>query len=106
MATATTSTAPIKSKVPINWEDVQGLVLHGYGQHLFTGNLLLQIDDAALARGWLTALLPRITTATKFAARPEECYFNVAFTRTGLAKRRCRPIRPSILAFTTAFPSR
>jgi Dyp-type peroxidase family len=95
MATASTSTAPI------NWEDVQGLVLHGYGQHPYTGNLLLQIDDAPLARGWLTALLPRITTATKFAARPEECYLNVAFTGTGLAKLG---LSDKVLAsFPTAF---
>jgi Dyp-type peroxidase family len=95
MATASTSTAPI------NWEDVQGLVLHGYGQHRYTGNLLLQIDDAPSARGWLTALLPHITTATKFAARPEECYFNVAFTRTGLAKLG---LSADVLAsFPTAF---
>lgn len=94
MATASTSTAPI------NWEDVQGLVLHGYGQHRYAGNLLLQVDDAVLARGWLTALLPRITTATH-AKRPEECYFNVAFTRTGLAKLG---LSAEVLAsFPTAF---
>jgi Dyp-type peroxidase family len=95
MATASTPAAPI------NWEDVQGLVLHGYGQHRYAGNLLLQIDDAPLARGWLTALLPRITTATKDSARPGECYFNVAFTRTGLAKLG---LSAQVLAsFPTAF---
>jgi Dyp-type peroxidase family len=94
---ATTST----SAAPINWEDVQGLVLHGYGGHRYTGNLLLQIDDAPVARGWLTALMPLVTTATKFAARPEECYFNLAFTRTGLEKLG---LSDKVLAsFPTAF---
>jgi len=103
MATASTSTSISisTSTAQINWQDVQGLVLHGYGQHRYTGNLLLQIDDASLARGWLTALLPRITTATRFAAGPEECYFNVAFTRTGLAKLG---LSAEVLAsFPTAF---
>jgi len=95
MPTASTFTAPI------NWEDVQGLVLYAYGRHSYTGNLLLQIDNAALARGWLTTLMPRITTATKIAARPDECYFNVAFTRTGLAKLG---LSAEVLAsFPTAF---
>ena len=37
----------------IDWEDVQGMVLRGYGKHPYATNLLLQVDDAARPEpGW------------------------------------------------------
>jgi Dyp-type peroxidase family len=70
----------------INWEDVQGMVLRGYGKHPYATNLLLQVDDAAGARAWLATVASRITTGERARARGNECYLNVAFTRSGLAK--------------------
>ena len=39
----------------INWEDVQGMVLRGYGKHPYATNLLLEVDDATAARAWLAS---------------------------------------------------
>jgi Dyp-type peroxidase family len=70
----------------IDWNDVQGMVLRGYGKHPYAANLFLQVNDAEGARTWLGAIWTRITTAERAKARGDECYLNVAFTRTGLAK--------------------
>jgi Dyp-type peroxidase family len=78
MASASTPT--------IDWNDVQGMVLRGYGKHPYSANLLLQVDNATAARTWLTALCDRITTAEHAKSRGDGCYYNVAFTKTGLAK--------------------
>ena len=42
---------------------MQGLVLRGYGKHPYSGNLFLQVNDAAGARAWLATLCDRVTTA-------------------------------------------
>jgi Dyp-type peroxidase family len=70
----------------IDWTDVQGMVLRGYGKHPYGANLFLKIDDAAAARTWLAALSGRITTGDRAVERAAELFLNVAFTRTGLSK--------------------
>lgn len=70
----------------IDWNDVQGMVLRGYGKHPYAANLFLQVDDAASARAWLATICNRITTAERARSRGDECYLNLAFTRSGLAK--------------------
>jgi Dyp-type peroxidase family len=77
---------PATDATKIDWEDVQGMVLRGYGKHPFATNLLLQVDDAAGARAWLANIASRITTALRATERGNECYLNVAFTRSGLAR--------------------
>ena len=93
---ATTTPAPT-----IDWTDVQGVVLRGYGKHPYAANLFLQVDDAAQARTWLGATCDGIMTAERATARGDECYSNLAFTRTGLAKLG---LSEAVLAnFPTAF---
>jgi Dyp-type peroxidase family len=77
---------PASDVQKINWEDVQGMVLRGYGKHPYSTNLLLQVDDAPAARAWLAKIASRITTAEHARAQGNGCYLNVAFTRSGLAK--------------------
>jgi Dyp-type peroxidase family len=91
-----TTTAPT-----IDWSDVQGMVLRGYGKHPYSANLFLQVDNAATARAWLATICNRITSAERAKVRGDECYLNLAFTRTGLAKLG---LSDTILAtFPTAF---
>ncbi len=70
----------------IDWNDVQGMVLRGYGKHPYSANLVLQVDDAAAARAWLSQAWERITTAQRARSRADSCYLNLALTRTGLSK--------------------
>ena len=69
----------------IDWGDVQGTVLRGYGKHPYSATLLLKVDDAEKARAWIAAALDRITTADRAVARADDVYLNVAFARGGLA---------------------
>jgi Dyp-type peroxidase family len=77
------ATTPVPT---IDWNDVQGIVLRGYGKHAYAANLFLQVDDAKAACAWLGTICDRITTAARAQARGDESYLNLAFTRTGLAK--------------------
>ena len=85
----------------IDWNDVQGMVLRGYGKHAYAANLLLQVDDAAAARAWLATICDRVTTAERAEARGDECFLNLAFTRTGLANLGLS--KAALDAFPTAF---
>ncbi|HEY2154774.1 MAG TPA: Dyp-type peroxidase [Isosphaeraceae bacterium] len=93
MAAATTPT--------IDWSDVQGMVLKGYGKHPYSANLLLRIDDAARARGWLASASSRVTSAQQAQARGDEPFLNVALSRTGLAKLGFS--EDTLITFPTAF---
>lgn len=67
-------------------EQIQGLVLSGYGHLRHAGYLFLTIQDAARARDWLRARIPEVTNAVKPAKDrlPKRC-LNIAFTAAGLA---------------------
>ncbi len=67
----------------IDRRDVQGLVATGYGSLNCATYLLLAIDDAASARGWLGAHLDDVASAY---GRAEPTATNLAFTATGLQK--------------------
>ena len=67
---------------PLDLEDVQGLVLRGYGKLRAARYLLLRIGDQAAARGWLRDLAGRVTTARE---SPDGAAVNVALTAAGLA---------------------
>ena len=49
-------------------------------------NLSSRSTTPPSARAWLATIASRITTAERAMARGDECYLNLAFTRTGLAK--------------------
>jgi Dyp-type peroxidase family len=63
-------------------EEIQGLVVRGYGNLPVACYLLLTVEDGAEARKWLAELVPEVTTA---AARPARHALNVALTHAGLA---------------------
>ncbi|MEO6129797.1 MAG: hypothetical protein ABIP30_15720 [Ferruginibacter sp.] len=65
----------------VDQKDVQGFILRAYGNMRFTRYLLLHIDDAALARQWLTKMSGLITCGTHF---PETTCINLAVTCPGL----------------------
>ena len=75
---------------PIPYADVQGTILRGYRVD-HARHFILSITDPAGARTLIAALvdgtrgLPRITTAARWKVKPE-CFVNVGFTCTGLAR--------------------
>ncbi|MGH9213419.1 MAG: Dyp-type peroxidase [Acidimicrobiales bacterium] len=69
--------------VAIDWDDIQGNVLRGYGfDHAH--HLLFSVVDPAAAGRWLEQILPQVTPATPWTTRPLTT-LNVAFTHRGLA---------------------
>jgi Dyp-type peroxidase family len=82
----------------IELEDVQGLVLRGYGSLRAARYLLLRIEDAAAARVWLGALAGRVTTAER---SPDGTAVNVALTAPGLAALGLRG--PALAGFSLEF---
>ena len=67
----------------VETDDIQGLVLQGYGKLRAAAYVVLEITDAALARTWLRDLLPRISLGE---TRPESGAVNLAFTAAGLTR--------------------
>jgi Dyp-type peroxidase family len=76
----------------VETEDIQGLVLQGYGRLRAAAYIILKITDATLARIWLRDLLPEISLGD---TRPETNAVNLALTAPGL-------IRLGLSAETTA----
>lgn len=64
-------------------DDVQGLLVRGYGNLKAASFVLLEITDPGRARGWFSELADRITPAS---ARPTDRAVNVAFAARGLSK--------------------
>jgi len=69
-------------------EDIQGLVLRGYGKFKAARYLLLRIDDAQRARAYLQDLATRINRAND---TPETVAMQIAFTASGLARLGMAP---------------
>lgn len=63
-------------------DDIQGLVARGYPDLKAASYILLRIEDAASARGWLQTLLPHVSPTP---ANPTDIALNVAFTAAGLS---------------------
>lgn len=82
----------------LDWDDIQGNVLRGYGfEHACC--MVLAVTDPTSARRWLATLLPEITPATRWSARPLTT-LNVAFTHRGL---EVMMPDPSVLSFPEDF---
>jgi Dyp-type peroxidase family len=79
-------------------DDIQGLVMRGYGNLRASCYLLLEIGDARAARGWLGQLVGEITAGR---VRPERVALNVAFTPVGLRKLGLPP--ETLERFSTEF---
>lgn len=71
-------------------DDIQGIILSGYGHLYYTNYLFLQVQDRDRALAWLQGLLPEITTAQIWPKNPDgttqkpETTCNLAFTHSGL----------------------
>ena len=77
--------------VELQTDDIQGMILTGYGHLLFSKYLFLHITEAEKAKVWLKTIAPQITTANwKKGAngKVEKPPFalNIAFTYPGLEK--------------------
>jgi deferrochelatase/peroxidase EfeB len=74
--------AIISNPVSIELDDIQSLLIRGFGQLPVCTYILLEIEKPALAREWLTELLPFLSPATRFEPLTG---LNIAFTHPGLA---------------------
>lgn len=63
-------------------EDIQGIIVRGYGQLKAATFVLLKVTDAKATRGWLGDLADEVRDGRE---RPEETCVNVAVTHAGLA---------------------
>ena len=67
----------------IELDDIQGMVVRGYGSLMFTAYLFLRIEDSAKAKAWINLVHPEIDSAI-----PKEVNstLHLAFTPSGLTK--------------------
>lgn len=68
----------------LEFGDIQGFVLSAYGRLASACYLCLSIEDAGLARGWLSELASDVRLAVDGA--PKQASINLAFTYSGLHK--------------------
>jgi Dyp-type peroxidase family len=71
----------------LDLNDIQGLILYGYGKFAAACYVLLQIQDPAAAKGWLADLAPQITSAIRNPSEQIDQHptcLNLAFTQAGL----------------------
>jgi deferrochelatase/peroxidase EfeB len=67
----------------LDLQDIQGLIIRGYGDLKAACYVLLEISNAFSAKAWLNAVADTVTTGQ---TRATEKAFNVAFTYTGIQK--------------------
>jgi Dyp-type peroxidase family len=76
-------TRPRPRQLPIEVEDVQGLVFRGYGELQECAYPLLQIQDPARARAWLARIADKIAPGPSVERTSA---LHIAFTHAGLRK--------------------
>ena len=69
-------------------EDIQGIIIRGYGNLTAAYYVLLEITNPDSTRTWLGSIVGTITTGQ---ARPEDNARNIAFTHSGLKKLGLEP---------------
>jgi len=75
---------------PPDREDIQGIVLSGFGHLLYATYEVLTITDRQGAKAWLQRIIPEVTTAKPWPQNPDgsiakpEVTCNLAFTHAGL----------------------
>ncbi len=72
----------------LDLQDIQGLIIRGFGNLKAACYILLEISTPRSAKMWLSALADTITTGQ---TRPEQKALNVAFTYTGIKKLGLEP---------------
>jgi Dyp-type peroxidase family len=87
----------------LDFHDIQGLVLNGYGHLDHSRYLFFKITDARAAKRWLTTIASQVSSA-KRRRREDELpgsQTNIAFTRSGMEKLGVPP--DTIAAFPREF---
>ena len=74
--------AAVSAPETLELDDMQGLILRGYGRLPEACLLLYRVAQPAAARAWLAGLVPRLTTA---ASAPAASALNLALTVPGMA---------------------
>ncbi len=67
----------------LDLEDIQGIVIRGYGNLTAACYVLLEVTEPGAARAWLRLLAGTITNGQ---VRPDDTARNIAFTSSGLQK--------------------
>lgn len=77
--------APTPTPAPATPErdDIQGLIIGGYGRKRAALYVLLHIETPQSAKRWLSGIAAQLTTC---AHEPDEACLNIAFTFSGLAR--------------------
>jgi Dyp-type peroxidase family len=72
----------------LDFHDIQGLVLNGYGHLDHSRFLFLKIADSQAAKRWLSAIASQISSAKRRRGEDElpGSQTNIAFTRSGMEK--------------------
>jgi Dyp-type peroxidase family len=72
----------------LDFHDIQGIVLNGYGHLNHARFLLLKVTDDAAAKRWLTHVASQISSAKRRRGEDElpGSQINIAFARSGLKK--------------------
>ncbi|MDB5136345.1 MAG: hypothetical protein JWP37_2948 [Mucilaginibacter sp.] len=85
------ATQTLKKLTPEELKNIQGIIISGYGHLPNSEYQFLATSDTSLAKNWLAAIIPKITTAH----RPDDengkkkkpgCALNIAFTYAGIKK--------------------
>lgn len=72
--------------VKLDLDDIQGTVLNNRPMPYFGAYVAFRISDADEARMLLRRLIPRVSSATNWAAPRDQAWLNVAFTWEGLRR--------------------
>src|SRR5208337_1848912 len=72
----------------LDFHDIQGLVLNGYGHLDHSRFLFFKIVDARAAKRWLTVIASQVSSAKRRRGEDElpGSQTNIAFTRSGMEK--------------------
>ncbi len=75
--------------VSLQTDDIQGIIVTGYGHLIYSSYIFLHIDEPRLAKQWLQKIAADMTTAkwdTESGKQKPNSALNIAFTCHGLAK--------------------
>jgi Dyp-type peroxidase family len=75
-----------ESSISLDYADIQGIILNGYGHQKHLLLLFLHVDDSVRAKGWLKATLPHVRSAQRRARNEPKPHTsaNIALSWPGL----------------------
>jgi Dyp-type peroxidase family len=74
--------AIVSNTKTLNLDDIQGMLIRGYGKLFETAYFLLKVDDASKAKAWITEIMPLVDSADVF--NRAEKTLHLAITSEGL----------------------